>query len=112
MKAILKAELRCVTKQDNNHKFEFENQRLTPNELIEKVKYGHWKPLGPSRLYQRFIRRKTLKNGQFIYDVLLCNCLFYTASLFDNCYLKRWNIERQFKYYKQYLNLGSTSFRK
>jgi len=91
--------------------------------LIEKVKNGHWKHLAPGRLYQRLtvthhcyakvvllVRRKKLKNGKIISDVLLCNCLFYTAQRIDNCYLSRWNIELQFKYYKQHLNLGLTSF--
>ena len=53
LKAVFKAELRCVTKPDNNHKFEFEDQLLTPNELVEKVKNSHWEYLGPNRLYQR-----------------------------------------------------------
>ena len=125
MKAVEQAEFRCVTKPDNNHKFEFEGQKLTPNELIELVKNGHWKYLAKGQLYQRLsvthhrygkvvllIRRKKLKNGKIIYDVLLCNCSFYTAQQINNCYLKRWNIEVQFKYYKQHLNLGKTHFRK
>lgn len=125
LKAVSKAGLRCVTKPNNNHKFEFEDQKLTPAELIETVKNGYWKYLGPNRFYQRLsvthhsygevvliIRRKKLKNGKIIYDVLLCNCRFYTAQRIDKCYLKRWNIELQFKYYKQYLNLGKTQFRK
>jgi len=77
--------------------------------------------LGPDRLYQRLsvthhcygkavllVRRKKLKKGKIIYDVLLCNCCFYTAERIDNGYCRRWNIEVQFKYYKQHLNLGKT----
>lgn len=125
MKAVFDAEFRCITKPNNNHKFEFDGQDVTPAELIEKVKNGHWKFLGPNRFYQRLrvyhhcygevvliIRKKTLTNGKIIHDVLLCNACFYTATRIDKCYLKRWNIEMQFKYYKQYLNLGKTHFRK
>lgn len=125
MRTICHAEFRCVTKPNNNHKFEFENQELTPAQLIDSVKNGHWKYLSTDRFYQRLsvkhhnygevvliVRKKRLKNGKIIYDVLLCNCSFYTANRIDKCYLKRWNIELQFKYYKQYLSLGSTSFRK
>jgi IS4 transposase len=125
MKAVSRAKFRCVTKPNNNHKFQFENQQLTQAELIEKVKNGPWKFLGPNRLYQRLsvvhhcyaevvllVRRKKLKKAQIIYDVLLCNCCFYTAQRIDDCYLKRWKIEVQFKYYKQHLNLGKTHFRK
>ena len=93
--------------------------------MIEIVQNDHWKFLDKERCYQRLsvlhpnygevvliVRRKKLKNGQFIYDVLLCNCMFYTANRIDKCYIKRWNIELQFKYYKQYLNLGKTPFQK
>lgn len=106
IKAVSKAKFRCVTKPNNNHKFEFEGQKLTPAELTSKIKNGHWKYLGPDRLYQRLsvthhcygevvllVRRKKLKNGQIIYDVLLCNCRFYTAPRIDKCYSLRWNIE-------------------
>jgi hypothetical protein len=125
MNVVSQASFRCVTKPNNNHKFDLEGQKLTPAELIEKVKEDHWKYLGSYRLYQRLlvthhgygevvllIRRKQLKNGHIIFDVLLCNCLFYTAQWIDNCYLKRWKIEIPFKYYKQYLNLGKNHFRK
>jgi len=125
MKAVGQTELRCVTKPDNNHKFEFNGQKLTPNELIEMVKDGHWKYLAKGQIYQRLsvthhrygevvllVRRKKLKNGKIIHDVLLCNRSFYTAQQINTCYLKRWNIEVQFKYYKQHLNLGKTQFRK
>lgn len=125
MRAVSNAGFRCVTKPNNNHQFEFEGEKLTPTELIEKIKEGPWKYLAPNRFYQRLtvthhcygevvllIRMKKLKNGKIIYDVLLCNCSFYTANLLSQCYLKRWNIEMQFKYYKQHLNLGKTHFRK
>lgn len=123
MRAVCHAKFRGKTKPNNNHKFEFEDQELTPAQLIEKVKNGHWKYLGPDRFYQRLsvyhpnygdvvliIRAKPLKNGKIIYDVLLCNSRFYTANRIDKCYLRRWKIELQFKYYKQHLSLGSTSF--
>lgn len=125
MQVVSKAQIRVVTKPNNNHKFDFEGQQLTPAQLIEKVENGPWKILGTSLLYQRLyvfhhnygdvvliVRRKTLKNGKIMTDVLLCNAIFYTANRIDKCYLSRWNIEMQFKYYKQYLNLGATSFRK
>lgn len=125
MQALSKAQLRVVTKPTNKHKFEFEGQKLTPSELIEIVQNGHWKFLDKDRFYQRLVvnhhnygevvlivRKKKLKNGKFIYDVLLCNCIYYTANRIDKCYVKRWNIELQFKYYKQYLNLGKTHFQK
>lgn len=41
--------------QATTHKFEFEGQKLTPKELIEKVKNGHWKYLDSGRLYQRLL---------------------------------------------------------
>jgi len=121
IQAVSDAELRLITKPNNNHKFEFEGEVLTPAELIEKVKNGHWKVLAPNQLYQRLIvnhhnygevvliiRSKVLKNGKIIYDVLLCNTNFYSANRINKSYSKRWNIEMQFKYYKQYLNLGKT----
>ena len=125
MRAVYNAELRCVTKPNNNHQFEFEGQSVTPAQLIEQLKEGHWKYLSPNQFYQRLtvyhhsygevvliVRKKRLKNGKVTYDVLLCNCCFYTANRINKCYLKRWKIELQFKYYKQYLNLGKTHFRK
>jgi len=125
MLAVSEAQLRVVTKPSNNHKFEFNGQLLTPAELIEVVKEGRWKCLGPNRYYQRLavhhhcygeviliVRRKQLKNGTIIFDVLLCNTVFYNANRIDKCYFKRWHIEMQFKYYKQYLGLGKTHFRK
>jgi len=36
--------------------------------------------------------------------------LFYTANRIYKCYIKRWKIELQFKYYKQHLNLGKAHF--
>ncbi len=121
---VTDVQLRIVTKANNKHKFEFEGQSMTPAEIIEKVTNGHWKPLGSNRFYQRLcvnhhnygvcvliVRKKTLKNGKIIHDVLLCNKVFYNAHRIDKCYLKRWNIEMQFKYYKQHLNLGRSHFR-
>lgn len=121
MQAVCDADLRVVTKPSNNHKFEFEGQSVAPIELIEKVKEGEFQFLEKDRFYQRLtayhhcygevvliVRSRQLKNGKIIYDVLLCNCSFYIASRIDKCYSKRWNIEMQFKYYKQYLNLGKT----
>jgi hypothetical protein len=137
MQMVTDVQLRVVTKANNNHKFEFEGQSVTPSEIIEfedkvfckktlssKIKNGHWKPLGSNRFYQLFcvnhhnygevvliVRKKTLKTGKIIHDVLLCNQVFYNAHRIDKCYLKRWNIEMQFKYYKQHLNLGKSHFR-
>jgi hypothetical protein len=88
MQKVTEVQLRIVTKANNNHKFE--GQSMTPSEIIEKVKNGHWKPLGLNRFYQRFcvnhhnygevvliVRNKTLKTGKIIHDVLLCNKVFY-----------------------------------
>jgi len=82
MQVASDAQLRVITKASNDQKFEFEGQKLTPAELIEKVKNGHWKPLNSNRFSQRLrvhhhnygevvliIRKKTLKNGKIIYDV-------------------------------------------
>jgi hypothetical protein len=79
MQVASDAQLRVITKASNNQKFEFEGQKLTPAELIEKVKNGHWKPLNSNRFSQRLrvhhhnygevvliIRKKTLKNGKII----------------------------------------------
>jgi len=55
MLAVCHAELRVITKPNNNHKFDFEDQNFTPQQLIEKVKNDHWKYLGPNRSYQRLI---------------------------------------------------------
>ncbi len=97
MQAVSNAQLRVITKPNNNHQFEFEGQKLTPAELIEKVKKGHWKSLDSKRLYQRLcvyhhsygevvliVRMKTLKNDKIIYDVLLCNTCFYEALLLND----------------------------
>lgn len=119
------AKLRIISKPSNNHKFEFENDELTPKQILEKVKANRWKLLDKERFYQRLVvkhhlygevvlifRKKLLKNGKTVYDVLLCNHLFYNANRIDKAYKKRWQVEMQFKFYKQYLNLGKTNFRK
>ncbi|MDM8538810.1 transposase [Desulfobacterales bacterium HSG17] len=115
MKTANDAGLRIVTKSGNTHKFEFEGEQLTPSEIIEKVKDRQWKYLEAAHCYQRLsvqhhvygqvvltVRRRELKNGKIIYDVLICN----------KSYKKRWEIEMHFKYYKQYLSLGKTQFQK
>ena len=119
------AQLRIISKPSNNHKFEFAGDELTPTQIIEKVEANRWKSLDKERFYQRLlvkhhlygevvliVRKKLLKNGKVVYDVLLCNQLFYNANRIDKAYKKRWQIEIQFKCYKQYLNLGKSHFRK
>ena len=58
------------------------------------------------------IRRRQLKNGKRISDVLLCNRRFYNAVRIHKSYATRWNIELHFKYSKQYLGLGQSQFGK
>jgi hypothetical protein len=114
-----------VSKPSNQYKFEFEEQTFTPKQLIEWVKNRAWKHLAPQCFYQRLfvnhhslgrtlliVRKKFLKNGTVTYDILICNRHFYNAKRIHNCYCKRRNIELQFKYYKQHLNLGQFQFRK
>lgn len=125
MKAANDVGLRIVTKSGNTHKFEFEGELLTPSKIIEKVKDRQWKYLEANHCYQRLsaqhhvygqvvltVRRRELKNGKIIYDVLLCNKSFYNSVRIHKSYKKRWEIEMHFKYYKQYLSLGKTQFQK
>ena len=125
LKAAEAAGLRIVSKPSNTHKFEFEGELLTPNEIIAKVKDRGWKRLEAGHWYQRMsarhhvygsvvlvIRCRELKNGKVIHDLLMCNKAFYNAVRIHKCYKKRWEIEMQFKYYKQYLSLGKSQFRK
>ena len=66
-------------------------------------------PSGPSVLV---VRRRRLKNEKITDDVLICNKRFYTAVRIHQSYKARWDIELQFKYYKQYLGLGKGQFGK
>ncbi len=122
--AIL-AGLRVITKPGNTHKFEFEGQRLTPKEIIEQVKGRKWKCLDATTCYHRVsawhhrygpvvlvVRCRQTRTGKRLYDVLLCTKQFYTAVRIHASYKRRWEIELQFKYYKQYLGLGKAQFRK
>ncbi|MCP4650326.1 MAG: transposase, partial [PVC group bacterium] len=125
IKAAGDAGLRVVTKPSNTHKFDVDGEKLTPKELIEKVKNLKWKCLGGGEYYQRItarhhvygevvlvVRKRVLKNGKTICDVIMCNRLIYTATRIDSRYRCRWEIEMHFKYYKQHLKLGKTQFRK
>lgn len=125
IQAAIISQLRIVTKPSNNHKFEFNGDELTPKQIIKIVETSSWKHLDKERFYQRLVvkhhlygevvlivRKKLLNNGKIAYDVLLCNQLFYNANRIDKAYKKRWQVEIQFKYYKQYLNLGKSNFRK
>lgn len=125
IRAAQNAGLTFVSKPNNNHTFEFEGVRLSPKEIIEKVKDRAWKCYGKNHDYQRFelthpvygqvvliVRRRILKNHKVIYDVLICNKLVYNGIQIDARYRKRWEIELHIKYYKQYLNLGKGQFEK
>jgi len=121
-KVVLTAQhagLRVITKPGNTHKFVFEGEKLTPKEIIERVKGRQWKGLEAEISYQRVVvshhkygevvlvvRRRRLKNQKLIYDVLLCTKRFYTAPRIHQSYKKRWRVELEFKYDKQYLGLG------
>ncbi len=122
--AIL-AGLRVITKPGNTHKFEFEGERLTPHEISEKVKKRKWKSLDATTDYHRvsawhhrygsvvlIVRRRRILTGKRLYDVLMCTKSFYTAIRIHTSYTRRWEIELQFKCYKQYLGLGKAQFRK
>jgi hypothetical protein len=121
----LNAGLRVITKPGNTHKFEFEGEKLTPKEIIDRVKGRPWKVLEADTCYQRVVvshhkygevvlvvRRRRLKNQKVIYDVLLCTKRFYTAPRIHRGYNTRWRIELEFKYDKQYLGLGKGQFEK
>jgi hypothetical protein len=123
--AAIHAGLRVITKPGNTHKFEFEGKTLTPKEIIEQVKRRQWRSLEATTVYQRIvtrhhtygevvlvIRRRQLNNQKLIYDVLLGTRRFYTAIRIHRSYKKRWGIELQFKYDKQYLGLGKGQFGK
>ena len=123
--ALADKAFRVITKPGNTHKFEFEEEKLTPKEIIDKVKKRHWNYLEGNTCYHRVaahhhkygdvvlvVRCRQLKNQKVIYDVLMCNKSFYTAVRIHNSYKKRWEIELHFKYYKQYLNLGKSQFGK
>ncbi len=125
MNEAIVADFRAFSKPDNNHKFEFEGESLRPREIIEKVKKRLWEKIDKNRFYQRFkvdhhlygtvvlvVRKRILKNGKIIYDVLICNKELYTGRRIDKKYRERWEIEMHFKYYKQYLGLGKSQFRK
>jgi len=125
MKAANAAGFRVISKASSIHKFEFEGARLTPKKIIETVKERDWKYLDAATWYHRIsarhhtygdvvfiVRRRQLKNKKLIYDVLICNTLFYNAVRIHKSYKARWEIEMHFKYYKQYLRLGKTQFGK
>jgi len=125
IRAAQNAGLTLVSKPSNNHTFEFESERLSPKEIIEKVKDRAWKCYGKNNDYQRFelthpvygqvvliVRRRILKNHKVIYDVLICNKLVYNGVQINTRYRKRWEVELHIKYYKQYLNLGKGQFEK
>jgi hypothetical protein len=125
IRAAQNAGFTLVSKPSNNHTFEFEGQRLSPKEIIQKVKDRKWKCYGKNNDYQRFIvahpvygqvvlivRRRALNNHKLIYDVLICNKLVYNGIQINTRYRSRWEVELHIKYYKQYLNLGKGQFEK
>jgi hypothetical protein len=97
-------------KQVTTHKFEFEGQKLTPKELIEKVKNGHWKYLAPGRLYQRlFVHHHNYgdvvligkkENPCKMAKLFMMPCcvinVFIPQLELIHVILQRWNIEMQF----------------
>ncbi len=112
IKAADAAGLRIVSKPSNTHKFEFEGELLTPNEIIAKVKDRGWKRLEAGHWYQRLsarhhvygsvvlvIRCREQKNGKIIYDLLMCNKILYNAVRIHKCYKKRWEIDIYHCYY-------------
>ncbi len=125
MNAADTAGFRAVSKADNRYKFEYEGEHLKPSEIIEKIALRQWKYLEKDHQYQRIIarhhvygevvlvvRRRRLKNGKSVCDVLISNKLFYNSVRIHKCYKKRWKIEMHFKYYWQYLSPGKSRFRK
>lgn len=119
------AGFRMITKVGNTHKFQFGNEHPTPGEITEKVKNMQWKYPEPGHCCQRItachhtygtviltVRRRELNSGKIVYDVLMCNKTFINSVRIHKSYKKRWKIEMQFKYYKQYLRLGKSQFRK
>ncbi|QTA84931.1 transposase [Desulfonema magnum] len=125
MTAAEAAGLRIVTRPGNRHKFEFGGDLLTPNEIVGKTENRQWNYSEAGHCYQRIsarhhvygevvlvIRRRILRNGKIVHDVLICNKKFYNAVRIHKAYKERWEIEMCFKYYKQYLMFGKSKFRK
>ena len=124
------AGLRVTTKAKAHYAYLFEGKSMQAREIIETVKDRSWSPWEPGNDYQRYvvnhshygdlvmvIRRRLKKNPKegeekYIYDVLISTFLPYRAFQINRRYKKRWEIELHFKYYKQYLSLGKTSFQK
>lgn len=127
-KVVIAAEnagFRLITKVGNTHKFEFGGELLTPGQITEKIKDLQWKYLEPGHSYQRItarhhiygtviltVRSRELNSGKIVYDVLMCNKTFINSVRIHKSCKKRWEIEMQFKYYKQYLGLGKSQVRK
>jgi hypothetical protein len=125
IKAAKQAGLTVVSKPGNTYKFEFEGQRLSPKQIIEKVKCRTWNWYRKDDDYQRHIvthpsygkmvlivRRRVLKNHKLTYDALICDKLVYNGIQINTRYRMRWQIELHFKFYKGYLNLGKGQFQK
>lgn len=125
MNAANEAGFRVISKADNRHRFEFGGELLTPLEIMEKVAEHPWNYLEKAHDYKRIrafhrtygeviliIRQRRLSKGKNICDVLICNKSFYNAVRIHKCYKIRWKIEVCFRYYKQYLSLGKSRFRK
>lgn len=119
------AGFRVITKVGNTHKSEFDGEFLTPRQISEKTVNYQWKYLEPRHSYQRItahhhtygtviltVRRRELNSGKILYDVLMCTKTFINSVRIHKSYKKRWEIEMQFKYYKQYLRLGKSQVRK
>jgi hypothetical protein len=125
MNAAEEAGFRVISKADNRYKFVFGEETLTPSEIMERIAERQWEYLEKDHLFQRIrayhhvygeviliVRRRRLKNGRTVCDMLICNKSFYNAVRIHKSYKKRWKIEMHFKYYKQYLSLGKSGFRK
>lgn len=124
------AGLRVTTKAKAHYVYSFDGQSMRTKEIIETVKERQWNSFQPGNDYQRYlvnhshygdlvlvIRRrlkKKPKEGEekYTYDMLISTFPPYRAFQINRRYKKRWKIELHFKYYKQYLSLGKTSYQR
>jgi hypothetical protein len=124
------AGLRVTTKAKSHYTYQFEGESKSVKKIIETVKHRTWKSLPSGSDYQLYnvthlrygelvlvVRRRLKKHPKkgadpYRYDVLISTYLPYRAFQINNRYKKRWDIEMHFKYYKQYLSLGKTSYRR
>jgi len=119
------AGFRVITKVGNTHKSEFGGEFLTPGQISEKTVNYQWKYPEPRHSCQRLtahhhtygtviltVRRRELNSGKIVYDVLMSNKIFINSVRIHKSCKKRWEIEMQFKYCRQYLRPGKSQVRK